>query len=169
MPEEEEKGLRSVGVSDLPKTIKGYMWFEEVAGRSIKIDGVSLLGNNKGVTRYAAVVICKTRDMAKDFVKRVREKNQGPRAKLLSSDDEVEKFRQEMIKNRGWSTDAPDGDKAITASSGADIRGDATGFSHGFNPYARRMGSDRSHSRPRQRSPSVKPARRSPVGRASMP
>merc|ERR1719188_2606795 len=99
MPEEEEKGLRSVGVSDLPKTIKGYMWFEEVAGRSIKIDGVSLLGNNKGATRYAAVVICRSRDMAKDFVKRVRERNQGPRAKLLGCDNDVEKFRQEMIKN----------------------------------------------------------------------
>jgi len=131
----------------LPKTIKGYMWFEEISGRNIKIDGVSLLGNNKGATRYAAIVLCKTRDMAKDFCRKVKEKDMGPRAKLLNNDDEVEKFRQEMIKNKGWSKDAPDGDKAINKNTGADIRGDASGFSHGFNPYKR------SRSRSRRRSP----------------
>merc|ERR1719433_2367143 len=160
MPESDEKGARSVGVSDMPKTIKGYMWFEEISGRSIKIEGVSLLGNNKGATRYAAVVVCKSRDMAKDFARRVADKNAGPRAKLLGSDEEVEQFRQDMIKNKGWSADAPDGDKAITSNTGSDMRGDASGYTHGFNPYKRSPKRSRSRSPRRSRSPAGSPPRR---------
>lgn len=158
----DDKGSRTVGVSDLPRTIKGYQWFEQVAGRSITVEGVSLLGNNKGATRYAALVVCKDRDNAKDFARKVKERNEGPRAKMLGSDKDVEVFRAEMVKNKGWSTDAPDGDKAITRHSGNDIRGDATGFSHGFNPYKRSRSRSRSG---RRRSPTPPRRRRSPSER----
>jgi len=152
----DDKGYRTVGVSDMPRTIKGYQWFEQVAGRSVTIEGVSLLGNNKGATRYGALVVCKSRDHAKDFARRVKDKNEGPRAKVLNNDKDAEEFRAEMVKNKGWSTDAPDGDRAITSATGLDIRGDATGFSHGFNPYKR------SPSNPPRRSPSPPRRRRSP-------
>lgn len=143
----------------MPKTIKGYQWFEQVSGKAISIEGVGLLGNNKGNTRYAATVVCKTREQAKDFAKRVKDRNEGPRAMVLNSDKAVLEFREEMAKSKGWSKEAPDGDKAITANTGADIRGDATGFKHGFNPY--RKTSDRSRSRSRRRSPSPMPKSRS--------
>lgn len=165
----DERGARTVGVSDMPRTIKGYQWFDQIAGRKITVEGVSLLGHNKGATRYAACVVCGSREQAKDFVKRVKERNDGPRARVLNDDREVEKFREEMAKSKGWSSDAPDGDKAITPSSGADIRGDATGFKHGFNPYKRSDGDRRSRSRGRRspsrkrrlsRSPSRSPPRR---------
>mmetsp|Transcript_48491 Transcript_48491/g.123023 ORF Transcript_48491/g.123023 Transcript_48491/m.123023 type:complete len:280 (-) Transcript_48491:84-923(-) len=153
----DDRGGRSVGVSDIPKTIKGYQWFEEVAGKGISIDGLSLLGNNKGNTRYAAVVVCKDRADAKDFARRVMDKKQAPRAKLMDSDADVERFRKDMLETKGWSKDAPDGDKAITASSGVDVRGDATGFKHGFNPNRR---SSRSPSRSRSRRHSASPPRK---------
>mmetsp|Transcript_63572 Transcript_63572/g.138454 ORF Transcript_63572/g.138454 Transcript_63572/m.138454 type:complete len:220 (+) Transcript_63572:41-700(+) len=156
----DEKGARTVGVSDMPRTIKGYEWFEQLEGRGVKIEGVSMLGLKKGATRHAAVVVCKSRDQAKDFARRVKDKREGPRAKVLNSDKEVEQFRVDMAKTMGWSTDAPDGDKAITAHSGADIRGDATGYSHGFNPHKRGGSPNRSRSRSRRRSPSRSPARR---------
>eukprot|EP00927_Polykrikos_kofoidii_P069612 TRINITY_DN65159_c0_g1_i1.p1 TRINITY_DN65159_c0_g1~~TRINITY_DN65159_c0_g1_i1.p1 ORF type:complete len:207 (+),score=17.11 TRINITY_DN65159_c0_g1_i1:108-728(+) len=166
----DEKGARTVGVSDLPRTIKGYQWFEALSSSRIKIEGVSLLGNNKGATRYAAVVVLETRDQAKEFARRVKDKQEGPRSKVLNSDADVEHFRAEMVKNKGWSSDAPDGDRAITPHSGADIRGDATGFKHGFNPRRVRSPSrrrrtpspSRSARRSRSRSRSRSPRRRSP-------
>merc|ERR1711939_416264 len=88
------------------------------------------------------------REQAKDFAKRVRDKNAGPRARVLNSDKDVDEFRKEMVESKGWSKDAPDGDKAITANSGSDIRGDATGYKHGYNPHRRR----RSRSRRRGQS-----------------
>ncbi|CAK0906822.1 unnamed protein product [Prorocentrum cordatum] len=163
----DDKSERTVGVSDMPKTIKGYQWFEALSGSRIKIEGVSLLGNNKGATRYAALVVCGSRDQAKDFVKKVKDKNEGPRAKLLSDDKSVEEFRADMVKNKGWSSDAPDGDKAINANTGLDMRGDSSGFTHGFNPYkrspSRRPSRRRSPSRSRgSRRPQPQPLLRPP-------
>jgi len=150
-----------VGVSDIPKTIKGgFPWFESIGGRSITIEGVSLIGNNKGSSRYAAVVTLASRDMAKSFARKLKEKNLGPRAKVLNDEKDVEEFRAEMMKNNGWSADAPDGDKAITPNSGADIRGDASGFKHGFNPRRPRSPLRSGSRSPRRRSPSRR--RRSP-------
>eukprot|EP00928_Gymnodinium_smaydae_P067031 TRINITY_DN49971_c0_g1_i1.p1 TRINITY_DN49971_c0_g1~~TRINITY_DN49971_c0_g1_i1.p1 ORF type:complete len:198 (-),score=13.56 TRINITY_DN49971_c0_g1_i1:154-747(-) len=148
----DDKGSRTVGISDIPKTIKGYQWFEQVAGRSISIESVSLIGNNKGATRYAALVICKSRDQAKDFVRRIKDRNEAPRGQLLNDDKEVDSFRNDMVKSKGWSKNAPDGDRGITPNSGADIRGDATGFKHGYNPYRRGASRSRSNGRSRRRS-----------------
>lgn len=173
----DERGSRSCGVSDIPKTIKGYQWFEQVGGRLV--DSVSLLGNGRGGTRYASIVVCKSRDDAKDFARKVKAAEAGPRAKVLNGDKDVEAFKQEMAKSKGWSSDAPDGDKAITAKTGADIRGDASGFSHGFNPYARgtrsrsrsrgNPGSRSRYSRSRSRSRSPAKRRSSPPRQRSPP
>eukprot|EP00930_Biecheleria_cincta_P053365 TRINITY_DN38807_c0_g1_i1.p1 TRINITY_DN38807_c0_g1~~TRINITY_DN38807_c0_g1_i1.p1 ORF type:complete len:192 (+),score=21.97 TRINITY_DN38807_c0_g1_i1:88-663(+) len=136
MPEED--GARTVGISDIPRTIKGgYSWFESQAGRHVKIQSVSLIGNNKGNSRYAALVVCRSREQAKELARNIRDKDAGPRAQALGSNQEVESFRKEMIESKGWSKDAPDGNRAITPNTGADIRGDATGFKHGFNPHRR--------------------------------
>merc|ERR1719436_1533795 len=143
----EDRGSRTVGISDIPKTIKGFQWFEQVAGRSITIENVSLIGNNKGATRYAALVTLKSRAHAKDFEKKVKERNEAPRPRLLDADKDLDEFRNDMVKSKGWSKDAPDGDRGITPNSGADIRGDATGFKHGFNPYKSKRSRSRSGGR----------------------
>lgn len=83
-----------VGVDEMPKSIKGYAWFEQFEDKDCKLARVSMLNIRKASARHTALVEVETTQQAELFAQRVNDLESGPRARVLWDEDSIEAFKK---------------------------------------------------------------------------
>lgn len=155
------KDGRVVGVSEMPRNVKGYGWFQQFEGRECEISNVSMLGLRKGAVKHGALVECSTSKGAEAFARRIEEKEDGPRAKVLADQKAIDKFKSDLAEATGWQEAPPDKKGDLSAKPNPSATENQGGGGRSRSPRRR------SRSPPRRKSPS--PRRRSPSPRRKSP